>query len=185
MSTMKKDRFDFSEEMDQVDRSICTARRKETEHDALEKNLKALHELNGRTTELTGTFRESVETFNKAVDELRRQSQALFSDKAKEEVALEGENACKRMIDMLERKGNELIERIEKEDNRISMPQATFCCMILTMAILTVFAVIVCVYNESNHPDAVIRTIAVCTLCVLLAGIAVIIFVSRKLRDKI
>lgn len=182
---MKKDRFDFSEEIDQVDRSICTARRQETEHDALEKNLKALRELNGRITKLTGTFRESVETFNKAINELRRQSQALFSDKTKEEIAQEGERACKRMVDALERKGSELIARIEKKDKRISMPQATFCCMILTMAILTVFAVIVCIYNESNHPDAVIRTIAVCTFCVLLAGIAVIIFVSRKLRNKI
>ena len=180
MSTMKKDRFDFSEEMDKVDRSIDTAWRQEAEHDALEKNLKALRELNGRTTELTGAFRESVETFNKAINELRRQSQALFSDKAKEEIAQEGERACKRMVDALERKGNELIARIEKKDKRISMPQATFCCIILTMTIFIVFAVIVCVYNESNHPDAVIRTIAVCTSCVLLAGIAVIIFISQK-----
>lgn len=113
---MKKDRFDFSEEIDQVDRSICTARRQETEHDALEKNLKALRELNGRITKLTGTFRESVETFNKAINELRRQSQALFSDKTKEEIAQEGERACKRMVDALERKGSELIARIEKKD---------------------------------------------------------------------
>ena len=59
MSTMKKDKFDFSEEMDKVDRSIDMARRQETEHDALEENLEALYELNSRTEELTGAFRKS------------------------------------------------------------------------------------------------------------------------------
>ena len=41
---MKKDKFDFSEEMDKVDRSIDTAMRQEAEHDALEENLEALLE---------------------------------------------------------------------------------------------------------------------------------------------
>ena len=86
---MRKDKFDFSEEMDKVDRSIDTARRQEAEHGALEENLEALHELNGRTEELTVAFRKSVETFNMTIDELRRHSQALFSDKAKEEIAQE------------------------------------------------------------------------------------------------
>ena len=62
MSTMKKDKFDFSEEMDKVDRSIDTAMRQEAEHDALEENLEALHELNIRTEELTGAFRKSSPT---------------------------------------------------------------------------------------------------------------------------
>lgn len=184
MSTMKKDKFDFSEEMDKVDRSINTARRQEAEHGTLEENLEALHELNGRTEELTGVFRKSVETFNMAVDELRRHSQSLFSDKAKEEIAQEGERACKRMTDALERKGSELIAKPEKADMRISMPQATFCGLLFTLAVLTVFAVIVCIYNESNHPDAGIRIIAVCTLCVLLLGIAATILVSRKLGNR-
>ena len=181
---MKKDKFDFSEEMDKVNRSIDTARRRETEHDALEKNLEALHELNGRTKELTGAFRRSVETFIMAVDELRRHSQALFSDKAKEEIAQEGERVCKRMADALERKGNELITKLEKADKRISMPQATFCGLLFTLAVLTVFAVVICIYNESNHPDAGIRTIIICTLCVLLLGIAATIFISRKWRNR-
>ena len=184
MSTMKKDKFDFSEEMDKVDRSIDTARRQEAEHDALEENLEALHELNGRTEELTGAFRRSVETFNMAVDELRKHSQALFSDKAKEEIAQEGERACKRMTDALERKGDELIAKFEKADKRISIPQATFCGLLFTLAVLTVFAVVICIYNESNHPDARIRTIAVCTLCVLSLGIAAAILVSRKLGNR-
>lgn len=184
MSTMKKDKFDFSEEMDKVDRSIDTARRQEAEHDALEENLEALHELNDRTEELTGAFRKSVETFNMAVDELRRHSQSLFSDKAKEEIAQEGEKACKRMTDALERKGSELIAKLEKTDKRISMPQATFCGMVFTLAVLIVFAVVICIYNESNHPDARIRIIAVCTLCVLLFGIAATILVSRKLGNR-
>ena len=180
MSTMKKDKFDFSEEMDKVDRSIDTARRQEAEHDALEENLEALHELN----ELTGAFRKSVEAFNMAVDELRRHSQSLFSDKAKEEIAQEGKKACKRMTDALERKGSELIAKLEKADKRISMPQATFCGMVFTLAVLIVFAVVICIYNESNHPDARIRIIAVCTLCVLLFGIAATILVSRKLGNR-
>lgn len=184
MSTMKKDKFDFSEEMDKVDRSIDTAMRQEAEHDALEENLEALHELNIRTEELTGAFRRSVETFNMAVDELRKHSQALFSDKAKEEIAQEGERACKRMTDELERKGGELIAKLEKADKRISMPQATFCGLLFTLAVLTVFAVVICIYNESNHPDARIRTIAVCTLCVLSLGIAAAILVSRKLGNR-
>ena len=178
MSTMKKDKFDFSEEMDKVDRSIDTARRQEAEHDALEENLEALHELNGRTEELTGAFRKSVETFIMAVDELRRHSQALFSDKAKEEIAQEGERACKRMTDALERTGSELIAKLEKADKRISMPQATFCGLLFTLAVLTVFAVVICIYNESNHPDAGIRTITICTLCILLLGIAAAIFIG-------
>lgn len=184
MSTMKKDKFDFSEEMDKVDRSIDTARRQEAEHDALEENLEALHELNSRTEELTGAFRKSVETFNMAVDELRRHSQALFSDKAKEEIAQEGERVCKRMTDALERKGSELIAKLEKTDKRISMPQATFCGQLFTLAVLTAFTVVICLYNESNHPDAGIRTITICTLCVLLFGIAATILVSRKLGNK-
>ena len=184
MSTMKKDKFDFSEEMDKVDRSIDTARWQEAEHDALEENLEALHELNIRTEELTGAFRRSVETFNMAVDELRKHSQALFSDKAKEEIAQEGERACKRMTDALERKGDELIAKLEKADKRISIPQATFCGLLFTLAVLTVFAVVICIYNESNHPDARIRTIAVCTLCVLSLGIAATILVSRKLGNR-
>lgn len=184
MSTMKKDKFDFSEEMDKVDRSIDTARRQEAEHDALEENLEALHELNDRTEGLTGAFRKSVEAFNMAVDELRRHSQSLFSDKAKEEIAQEGKKACKRMTDALERKGSELIAKLEKADKRISMPQATFCGMVFTLAVLTVFAVVICIYNESNHPDARIRIIAVCTLCVLLFGIAATILVSRKLGNR-
>ena len=181
---MRKDKFDFSEEMDKVDRSIDTARWQEAEHDVLEKNLEALHELNGRTEELTGAFRRSVETFSMAVDELRRHSQALFSDKAKEEIAQEGERACRRMTDVLERKGNELIAKLEKADKRISMPQATFCCMVFTLAVLTVYAVVICIYNESNRADAGIRTITVCTLCVLLLGIAATILVSRKLGNR-
>lgn len=184
MSTMKKDKFDFSEEMDKVDRSIDTARRQETEHDALEENLEALYELNSRTEELTGAFRKSVDTFNMAVDELRRHSQALFSDKAKEEIAQEGERACKRMTDALERKGGELIAKLEKADKRISMPQATFCGLLFTLAVLTVFAVVICIYNESNHPDAGIRTITIFTLCVLLLGIAAAIFIGRKLGNR-
>ena len=112
---MRKDKFDFSEEMDKVDRSIDTAMRQEAEHSALEENLDALHELNSMTEELTVAFRKSVETFNMAVDELRRHSQALFLDKAKEEIAQEGEMACKRMTDALERKGNELIAMLEKK----------------------------------------------------------------------
>lgn len=184
MSTMKKDKFDFSEEMDKVDRSIDTARWQEAEHDALEENLEALHELNIRTEELTGAFRRSVETFNMAVDELRKHSQALFSDKAKEEIAQEGERACKRMTDALERKGDELIAKFEKADKRISIPQATFCGLLFTLAVLTVFAVVICIYNESNHPDAGIRIIAVCTLCVLSLGIAAAILVSRKLGNR-
>ena len=184
MSKMKKDKFDFSEEMDKVDRSIDTARRQEAEHDALEENLKALHQLNKRTAELTGAFRKSVGTFNMAVDELHRQSQALFSDKVKEEIVQEGEKACIRMIGALEQKGNELIAKFEKKDKRISMPQATFCCLILALTVLTVFAVVICIYNESNHPDAGIRTIAICTLCVLLLGIAVSILISRKLGNR-
>ena len=184
MSTMKKDKFDFSEEMDKVDRSIDTARRQEAEHDALEENLEALHELNGRTEELTGAFRKSVETFIMAVDELRRHSQALFSDKAKEEIAQEGERACKRMTDALERTGSELIAKLEKADKRISMPQATFCGLLFTLAVLTVFAVVICIYNESNHPDAGIRTITICTLCILLLGIAAAIFIGRKLGNR-
>lgn len=184
MSTMKKDKFDFSEEMDKVDRSIDTARWQEAEHDALEENLEALHELNIRTEELTGAFRRSVETFNMAVDELRKHSQALFSDKAKEEIAQEGERACKRMTDALERKGDELIAKLEKADKRISIPQATFCGLLFTLAVLTVFAVVICIYNDSNHPDARIRTIAVCTLCVLSLGIAATILVSRKLGNR-
>ena len=99
---MRKDKFDFSEEMDKVDRSIDTAMRQEAEHSALEENLDALHELNSITEELTVAFRKSVETFNMAVDELRRHSQALFLDKAKEVIAQEGEMACKRMTDALE-----------------------------------------------------------------------------------
>lgn len=181
---MKKDKFDFSEEMDKVDRSIDTARRQEAEHGTLEENLEALHKLNGRTKELTGAFRKSVEAFNMAVDELRRHSQSLFSDKAKEEIAQGGERTCKRMTDALERKGSELIAKLEKTDKRISMPQATFCGLIFTLAVLTVFAVVVCIYNESNHPDAGIRIIAVCTLCVLLLGIAATILVSRKLGNR-
>lgn len=184
MSTMGKDKFDFSEEMDKVDRSIDTARRQEAEHDVLEENLEALHELNSRTEELTVAFRKSVETFIMAVDELRRHSQALFSDKAKEEIAQEGERVCKRMADALERKGNELITKLEKADKRISMPQATFCGLLFTLAVLTVFAVVICIYNESNHPDAGIRTIIICTLCVLLLGIAATIFISRKWRNR-
>lgn len=184
MSTMKKDKFDFSEEMDKVDRSIDTARRQETEHDALEENLEALYELNSRTEELTGAFRKSVDTFNMAVDELRRHSQALFSDKAKEEIAQEGERACKRMTDALERKVGELIAKLEKADKRISMPQATFCGLLFTLAVLTVFAVVICIYNESNHPDAGIRTITIFTLCVLLLGIAAAIFIGRKLGNR-
>lgn len=179
---MKKDKFDFSEEMDKVDRSIDTTRRQEAEYDALEENLEALHELNGRTKELTGAFRKSVETFNMAVDELRRHSQALFSYKAKEEIVQEGERACKRMTDALERKGSELIAKLEKTDKRISMPQATFCCMVFTLVVLIVFAVVICIYNESNHSDTGIRTI--CTLCVLLLGIAATILVSRKLGNR-
>lgn len=181
---MRKDKFDFSEEMDKVDRSIDTARRQEAEHDALEENLKTLHELNNRTEELTGAFRKSVETFNMAVDELCRRSQALFSDKAKEEIAQEGERACKRMTEALERKGSELIAKLEKTDKRISMPQATFCGLLFTLAVLTVFAVVICIYNESNHPDSWIRTITICTLCVLLLGIAATIFISRKWRNR-
>lgn len=181
---MKKDKFDFSEEMDKVDRSIDTARRQEAEHDALEENLEALHELNDRTEELTGAFRKSVVAFNMAVDELRRHSQSLFSDKAKEEIVQEGKKACKRMTDALERKGSELIAKLEKADKRISMPQATFCGMVFTLAVLIVFAVVICIYNESNHPDARIRIIAVCTLCVLLFGIAATILVSRKLGNR-
>ena len=184
MSTMKKDKFDFSEEMDKVDRSIDTAMRQEAEHSALEENLDALHELNSRTEELTVAFRKSVETFNMAVDELRRHSQALFSDKAKEEIAQEGERACKRMTGALERKGNELMAKIEKADKRISMPQATFCGMVFTLAVLTAFAVVICICNESNQPDAWIRIIAICTLCVLLLGFAMTIFISRKLGYK-
>lgn len=176
---MKKDKFDFSEEMDKVDRSIDTARRQEVEHDALEENLEALHELNGRTEELTVAFRKSVETFIMAVDELRRHSQTLFSDKAKEEIVQEGERACKRMTDALEQKGSKLIAKLEKADKRISMPQATFCYMVFTLAVLIVFAVVICIYNESNHSDTGIRTIAICTLCVLLFGIAATILVSR------
>lgn len=181
---MRKDKFDFSEEMDKVDHNIDTARRQEAEHGALEENLEALHELNIRTEELTGAFRKSVETFNMTVDELRRHSQTLFSDKAKEEIAQKEERACKRMTDALERKGSELIAKLEKADKRISMPQATFCGMVFTLAVLTVFAVVICIYNESNHPDAGIRTIAVCTLCVLLFGIAATILVSRKLGNR-
>ena len=184
MSTMRKDKFDFSEEMDKVDRNIDTAKRQEAEHDALEKNLEVLHELNGRTKELTGAFRKSVETFIMAVDELRRHSQALFSDKAKEEIAQEGERVCKRMTAALERKGSELIAKLEKTDKRISMPQATFCGLLFTLAVLTVFAVVICIYNEGNQPDAGIRTIAICTLCVLLLGIAATILVSRKLGNR-
>lgn len=184
MNTMRKDKFDFSEEMDKVDRSIDTAIRQKAEHDALEENLEALHELNGRTEELTGAFRKSVETFNIAVDELRRHSQALFSDKAKEEIAQEGERACKRMTGALERKGNELMAKIEKADKRISMPQATFCGLVFTLAVLTAFTVVICIYNESKQPDVGIRTIAVCTLCVLLFGIAATILVSRKLGNR-
>lgn len=59
---MKKDKFDFSEEMDKADRNIDTVKRQEAEHDALEENLEALHELNSMTEELTGAFRESVKT---------------------------------------------------------------------------------------------------------------------------
>ena len=184
MSTIGKDKFDFSEEMDKVDRSIDTAMRQEAEHDALEKNLEALHELNGRTEELTGAFRKSVETFIMAVDELRRYSQALFSDKAKEEIAQEGERACKRMTAALERKGSELIAKLEKADKRISMPQAIFCYIVFTLAVLTAFTVVICIYNESKQPDAGIRIIAICTLCVLLLGIAAIILVSRKLGNR-
>lgn len=184
MSTMRKDKFDFSEEMDKVDRSIDTARQQEAEHVVLEENLEALHELNGRTEELTVAFRKSVETFIMAVDELRRHSQTLFSDKAKEEIAQEGERTCKRMTDALERKGGELIAKLEKEDKRISMPQATFCGMVFTLAVLTVFAVVICIYNESNHPDTGIRIIAICTLCILLLSIAATILVSRKLRNR-
>lgn len=184
MSTMKKDKFDFSEEMDNVDRSIDTARLQEVEHDALEEKLEALHELNIRTKELTGAFRKSVETFIMAVNELRRHSQALFSDKTKEEIAQEGERVCKRMTDALEQKGSELIAKLEKAEKRISMPQATFCGMVFTLAVLTVFAVVICIYNEGNHPDAGIRIIAVCTLCVLLVGIAATILVSRKLENR-
>ena len=184
MSTMKKDKFDFSEEMDKVDRSIDTAMRQETEHSALEENLDALHELNSMTEELTVAFRKSVETFNMAIDELRRHSPALFSDTAKEEIAQEGERACKRMTEALERKGNELIAKIEKADKRISMPQATFCGMVFTLAVLTAFAVVICIYNESNQPDAWIRIIAICTLCVLLLGFAMTIFISRKLGNR-
>ena len=178
---MKKDKFDFSEEMDKVDRSIDTAMRQEAEHSALEENL---DELNSMTEELTVAFRKSVETFNMAVDELRRHSQALFSDKAKEEIAQEGERACKRMTDALERKGSELIAKLEKADKRISMPQATFCGMVFTLAVLTVFAVVICIYNEGNHSNTEIRIIAICTLCVLLLGIAVTIFISRKLGNR-
>lgn len=181
---MKKDKFDFSEEMDKVDRSIDTARRQEAEHGTLEENLEALHELNGRTKELTGAFRKSVEAFNMAVDELRRHSQSLFSDKAKEEIAQEGERACKRMTDALERKGSELIAKLEKTDKRISMPQATFCGMVFTLAVLIVFALVICIYNESNHSDTGIRTIAICTLCALLLGIAATILISRKLGNR-
>ena len=181
---MRKDKFDFSEEMDKVDRSIDTARRQEAEHVVLEENLEALHELNGRTEELAVAFRKSVETFIMAVDELRRHSQALFSDKAKEEIAQEGERICKRMADALERKGNELIAKLEKADKRISMPQATFCGLLFTLAVLTVFAVVICIYNESNHPDAGIRTITIFTLCVLLLGIAAAIFIGRKLGNR-
>ena len=184
MSIMKKDKFDFSEEMDKVDCSIDMARRQEAEHDALEENLEALHELNSRTEELTGAFRKSVETFNMAVDELRKQSQTLFSDKAKEGIAQEGERVCKRMTDALERKGSELIVKLEMTDKRISMPQATFCGMVFTLAVLTAFAVVICIYNESNQPDAWIRIIAICTLCVLLLGIAMTIFISRKLGNR-
>lgn len=184
MNIMKKERFDFSKEMDKVDRSIDTARQQEAEHDALEENLEALHELNSRTEEFTETFRKSVETFNMAADELHRHSQTLFSDKAKEEIVQEGERACKRMMDALERKGNELIAELEKKDKRISMPQAMFCGLIFILAVLTVFAVVICIYNESNHSDTGIRIIAICTLCILLLGIATTIFISRKLGNR-
>lgn len=38
--------------------------------------------------------------------------------------------------------------------------------------------------HEGNQPDAWIRIIAICTLCILLFGIAATIFISRKLRNK-
>ncbi len=37
---------------------------------------------------------------------------------------------------------------------------------------------------KSNQPDAWIRIIAICTLCVLLLGFAMTIFISRKLGYK-
>ena len=88
------------------------------------------------------------------------------------------------MSSCMERKGSELIAKLEKADKRISMPQATFCGMVFTLAVLIVFAVVICIYNESTPPDARIRIIAVCTLCVLLFGIAATILVSRKLGNR-
>ena len=88
------------------------------------------------------------------------------------------------MTDVLERKGSELIAKLEKAAKVNTMQQNVACGMVFTLAVLTVFAVVICIYNESNYPDAGIRIIAVCTLCVLLFGIAATILVSWKLGNR-
>lgn len=178
---MNKERFDFTEGMASIDRDMESLRKEEQERGSLEKKIETLQTLNKGLDEFVGKLEEVANAFVNAVNAMQVHTQKVIPDKAKDILSKETEKACRKLLDEFERKGSALVERMTRNDRRVSISHISFWCMVVSLVILSSFAVLTIVYNERILHDGWLRNFGFGMVGALLFSIVAVVFIGRKI----
>lgn len=178
---MNKERFDFTEGMDSIDRDMESLRIEEQERDSLEKKIETLQVLNKSLEEFIGKLQDVANAFVNAVNAMQEHTQKVIPDKAKDILAKETEKACRKLLDEFNWKGLDLVERMTRNDRRVSISHVSFWCMLVALVMLSSFAVLTLAYNERVLLDGWLRNFGFGMTGALLLSIVVVVFIGRKI----
>lgn len=177
---MGKDRFDFSE----IDAVLPAAERmqeKDRLTDALENHYKAVGILSDKVEKLESRLSEVLPGLDEAVSSLRGASKITIGKDARRTLEQEGEAACRKMAESINRESARLLERLSMRDRMVISATAFWCMIEVIVSLLAAFAC-TCMANAKFIHSLMLWKVLGCSAALLVICIALTIFICRKLK---